>query len=462
MATFAQAVQNDNEQNTIKPVVDLFFLAGASRGKNLESEFRKAFDAYPILTARLGLWLRDVRGGAGERQQFRNFLNFLESYSDQSREILFSLIPAIAEVGRYDDLFCFKSPEFKFRGFVQLQKALADPNTASLAAKWCPREKSAKSDVAKDFRNFLGLNSKQYRKMLSTLTNVVETSMCAKQWNDIVFAHVPSVASARYQKAFSRNAPKAYSRYRDSLVKGETKINASAVFPYDVVMSAVRGDRVVANEQWKALPDYVGEAKILPMIDVSGSMSIQAHGSSRTCMDIAISLGMYIAEKQQGKFNGLYMTFTKRPRLATLANGDLLTKFLNVKQNVGFSTNLDAAFREILNVAKTGKVHQEEMPEYLLIMSDMQFNGKAFHWNASLKAKIDAEFALYGYKTPNLIWWNIAAAQTSVPVKANVEGVGLVSGASPSVVKSILAAKNVTPADIMLEAINSPRYTRWI
>lgn len=463
MTTFAQAVQNDNQENALKPVVDLFFLAGASRGNNLQSQFQASFDADPKLTARLGLWLRDVRGGAGERQLFRDFLNFMESYSEDSRQLLLDMMPAIAEVGRYDDLFCFKSPYFKFYGFSFVLAALHNPKTAALAAKWCPREKSAKAELAREFRKFLGMTPKAYRKMLSEITDVVESKMCAKEWNDIVFSHVPSVAAARYQKAFGRNAPEAYAAYRDDLVSGKAKINAAAIFPYDVINSALAGDRVVANEQWKALPDYVGEAKILPMIDVSGSMDIPAAGNQNvTCMKVAVSLGMYIAEKQAGAFNNLYMTFTDAPKLTSITGANLVEKYNKVINRVGYSTNLDAAFLEVLRVAKQNSVPQSEMPEYILVMSDMQFNGYSFHWDDALQEKISAMFSDAGYQTPNLIWWNIAAAQSAVPVKANVEGVGLVSGASPSVVKSILAAKNVTPIDIMLEAINNPRYTMWV
>ena len=109
-----------------------------------------------------------------------------------------------------------------------------------------------------------------------------------------------------------------------------------------------------------------------------------------------------------------------------------------------------------------GKVPQEEMPQYILVMSDMQFNGKSFHWNDDLKNKIDELFAEHGYKTPNLIWWNLNASYGRVPVSPDVEGVGLVSGASPSVVKSVLSAKSVTPADIMLETLNSERYLKFV
>ena len=472
MNTFAQAVESRTvtvdgkavDRNLLKPVVDLFFQAGASRGKDIRPLLAEAFDAFPELTTRLGLWLRDVRGGAGERQLFRDFLRFMESHSEKSKSILwYYVMNAIPEFGRYDDYFEFQDKGFLNYGFQRVCEALVNPETSGLAAKWSPREKSSKKEIATQFRKYLGMSPKEYRKMLSDLTNVVESKMCAKQWAEINFSHVPSVAAARYQKAFNRNAPNEYAAYKESLVKGESKVNASAIFPYDVLTSVRNGDIVVAEAQWSALPDYVGEAKILPMIDVSGSMFCPANGvNGVTCMDVAVSLGMYIAEKQKGAFNGLYLTFTNIPLLQKLKGKTVLGRYNEITTNVGYDTNLDKAFEAVIQTAVKGKVPQEEMPQYILVMSDMQFNGKSFHWNDDLKNKIDELFAEHGYKTPNLIWWNLNASYGRVPVSPDVEGVGLVSGASPSVVKSVLSAKSVTPADIMLETLNSERYLKFV
>jgi hypothetical protein len=149
---------------------------------------------------------------------------------------------------------------------------------SNLAFKWAPREKSAKKAEAKSLRNALGMSPKEYRQFLTQNTSVVENDMCAKNWNSINFSHVPSLASARYQKAFGRNAPEMYSAYIRELQKPveerdpKVRVNSGAVYPYDVVKSLRNGNEAVANAQFEALPNYVGDAKIMPMVDVSGSM----------------------------------------------------------------------------------------------------------------------------------------------------------------------------------------------
>ena len=103
--------------------------------------------------------------------------------------------------------------------------------------------------LAVEIRNFFGMSPKFYRKSLVELTKVVETQMCAKDWDAINFSHVPSVASSRYKKAFNRNTKK-YAEYVAKLVKGDdptVKVNAAAVYPYDVLKGMSSGYRYDAH-----------------------------------------------------------------------------------------------------------------------------------------------------------------------------------------------------------------------
>jgi hypothetical protein len=329
-----------------------------------------------------------------------------------------------------------------------------------------------KGAVAEKLRKFTGMSPKQYRKSLVGLTNVVETKMCAKDWNSIDFGKLPSVASARYQKAFGKNAYESYSAYIASLVKGEAKINAGAVYPYDVVKSLGFGNATVANEQWKALPNYLEGANdmILPVVDVSGSMSCPAGGSkSVTCMDVAISLGLYISERNVGPFKDAFITFSSKPQLQVLS-GSLNDRYAQMSNSDwGMSTDLEATFKLILDQATKHKLSQDKMPNKILILSDMEFNAavytggystrfKSGTWNPTAQQMIEQMYADAGYKVPQIVYWNIQSRNGGVPVAFDTQGTALVSGFSPAIMTSLLGGDIESPQQIMDKTILSERY----
>lgn len=285
--------------------------------------------------------------------------------------------------------------------------------------------------------------------------------MCAREWSAINYSHVPSVAAARYQKTFNKHDGTRYAEYRNSLQKndGTVKINAGAVYPYDVIKSVRYGDKIVAQAQWDALPNYMGDASILPLVDVSGSMTCRVGGTgTMTCLDIALSLGLYCADKNKGKFKDTFLTFSAQPQLLHL-KGDLLAKLDQMEcSKWGMNTNLHAAFWKILETAKKGNVPQEEMPQTLLILSDMQFD-QCIRFDHSAMQMIRNEYEDAGYNVPNVVFWNLNAAYGNMPVKYNEHGTALVSGFSPALMTSILAGNdNFTPQAIMLETVMKERY----
>ena len=467
MSTFVEAIANqeartDNgmkaRKSTADAVVDLFFKIGASRGKNITPEFVAAYVEDKDLALRIAAWVRDVRGGAGERQLFRDILLHLETADPEAAKKLAAKVP---ELGRYDDLLVFKTQKLKDYAFSLIKDALEAQN--GLAAKWIPR----KGDIAVQLRSYLGWSPKRYRKTLVSLTKVVETQMCANQWDAINFSHVPSVASSRYKKAFARHTDK-YAEYIAKLVKGDdptVKVNAGAIYPYDIVKSLggwttpteLEQNHIIA--QWDALPNYVGDANILALVDVSGSMSCPAGKStSVTCLDVALSLGIYLADKNVGKFKDTFLTFSTTPELITL-KGNVVQKYDQMSRSEWqMSTDLNAAFEKILDVAVKGNVPVEEMPQILLILSDMQFNGCVKYDDSAIQM-IHRKYEEAGYTIPQVVFWNLNS-HDNVPVKYNAKGAALVSGFSPSIMTSILAAdmEDFTPHAIMLQTIMNPRY----
>jgi hypothetical protein len=467
MNTFVNAVVNQEartangmkaRKSTANAVVDLFYKIGASRGKDITKDFVAALVQDEDLALRVALWARDVRGGAGEREIFRQVLKYLEK---NRPELAAKVLVKVPEVGRWDDLFVFESSDLKAQAYTMLGDALRAKN--GLAAKWTPR----KGQIAREIREFFGMSPKFYRKSLVEMTKVVEQEMCAKEWDSINFSHVPSVAAARYKKAFFRNTPK-YAEYVNALVKGEdpkVKVNAGAVFPYDVLKGVAyarynKTEQDLVVKQWEALENFVGDANILPLVDVSGSMSCPAgRNSSVSCMDVAVSLGLYLADKNQGAFKDTFLTFSGNPELLHL-KGNVVEKMQQmVKSDWGMNTDLVKAMEKILKTAVKGSVPQDEMPSMLLILSDMQFDQCA-RFDDTAMQMIERNFIAAGYKVPQIVFWNINASD-NVPVKSDKSGAALVSGFSPAIVKAVLSAdtSEFTPEAIMLKAIMVDKYT---
>ena len=449
---------------SLNACVDLFFNIGAMRGQDkqrLIATFSKAFNEDPKRAMKLLFWARDVRGGAGERQVFKDILVYLAETHDL---VLRPNLHLIAEYGRWDDLLALSGTYLEKEAFTLISDALINEN--GLCAKWMPR----KGAVAEKLRKFTGMSPKQYRKSLVGLTSVVETKMCAKDWNSIDFGKLPSVASARYQKAFGKNAYESYSAYIASLVKGEAKINAGAVYPYDIITSLERGNATVANEQWKALPNYLEGANdmILPVVDVSGSMSSPAGGSKTvTCMNVAISLGLYISERNEGPFKDAFITFSSKPQLQVLS-GSLNDRYTQMSDSDwGMSTDLEATFKLILNQATKHKLSQDKMPNKILILSDMEFNSatggggwrnEGGKWTPTAQQMIEKMYNDAGYKIPQIVYWNIQSRNGGVPVAFDAKGTALVSGFSPAIMTSLLGGDIESPQQIMDKTILSERY----
>jgi hypothetical protein len=447
-------------KSSTNALVDFFFQAAAARTwdtKQIENIFAKALSEDQELAFRLVFWLRDVRGGAGERRAFRTCMNYLERVHPH---ILVKLLPLVPQYGRYDDLLIFTDSVVKNAAFTILAHALTiteDP----LVAKWLPREKGSKRALAREFIAFLGWTPRQYRKVLSRMTKVVESLMCAGQWDQIEYDKLPSVASARYQKSFGNHDESGhYAAFKESLVKGEVTINASSLFPYDVIRSLKKGDAVVANAQWQALENFIPEGTyVLPLVDTSGSMTWAKVAGDLTALDVAVSLGLYVATKNKGPFEGAWLNFNSNSHLKMIKGNNIVDQYngLVSDNDWGGSTNLNSAFDSILNVAIKNHVAPEDMPQILVILSDMQFDSCV---NFTAMDMIDIKYAQAGYDRPAIVFWNLAAQANQSPVKFDKSGAALVSGFSPAIFKAILSGdqSQLNPLMVMMQAITNPRY----
>lgn len=472
MKTLLSALQTNDSKtlngmptnsSSLNHCVNLFFQIGALRGQDktrLINAFTKALAEDPLVAMRLLFWGRDVRGGAGERKIFRDVVEYLAT---NRKEYLAKNLHLISEYGRWDDLCVLIGTPLEKEALDLIASALKGKN--GLAAKWMPRPNvtnKEKKSWASAIRKHLGLSPKEYRKLLSENSNTVEQLMCSNKWSEIDYSKLPSKAMSDLMKTFTKKDQVRFSDYLESVKKGEKTINAGAVYPYDIVKNLRFGSKDGSNVQWNALPNYLegNKERFLPLVDVSGSMTCSAGNNPNiSCMDVAVSLGLYISERNVGPFKDAFITFSSNPRLQIL-KGSLSERFKQLNSaDWGMTTNVEAAFKLILDKAVENNVPSHEMPTMILILSDMEFNCSVKNYDDNAQRMINKMYINAGYEMPKIVYWNIHAKQDNFPVHFDDKGTCLVSGFSPALLKNLLGGKDLTPQSMMLEVVNSPRYS---
>lgn len=469
-----------------KSLLDINFAVASMRNmseQQIVDKFVKAFYEDKLLAVKWLMYCRDCREGVGERRLFRSCMKYL---AETHRDIAKAVIEFIPVFGRWDDMWCLLDTDLKDNvinivrnQIVEDMKNMKEHKTISLLSKWLPSENTSSKEtkrLAEIIRKELGMPSKRYRQMLSMLRsylNVVEVHMSKKEWSEIDYAAVPSRANLIYNSAFLRNDEERRRSYLSSLQKGEAKINASVLFPHDIVhkymdyngwRSNIKAtEDITLEELWKALPDYVsGSDSTICVADGSGSMQCNV-GGGVTALDVANALAIYFAERSSGQFKDTYITFSTRPQIVDLSNGKSLREKIEIalRHNEVANTNIEAVFDLILQTAINKNITQEDLPQNILIISDMEFDSCARSNSGRLNQKLFDVFAdryaEHGYKLPRLVFWNVNSRTGTIPVKENDLGVALVSGFSPAIVKMVLSNKT-DPYECLLEQLNTERY----
>lgn len=436
---------------TKNAVLDFFNKAGSMRGQDISVLLQQAIAEDLELTTKVMLWLRDIRGGAGERDLFKkNLVTILSTLQGNKIQSFISKVP---EVGRWDDLLSLVDTKYETIAFEAIKQGLLNNN--QLCAKWLPRQGKVASKLAK----YLKLDAKAYRKLLVNLTSVVETKMCQNQWDSIDYKGVPSNAHRIYTDAFLYHNHEGYTLYKEALAKGEVKINAGAVYPHQVV-DLLRKDETLANAMWDNLPNYIGDSSSIPMIDLSGSMTTLSSAKGFSCMQVAIALGLYVSSKNTGSFKNIWLNFSDNPKLFKLKGVTLKDKYESLDFNDwGGSTNFEAALKHIANFGKQNEVKPEDMPKYLVVLSDMQFN-QASNSKKTLFEMSQEIFKDTGYDAPVVVFWNLNARYSNQQVQHDTSGAITLSGFSPSMMKAVLSGdfESITPYNAMLEVLKNPKY----
>jgi len=463
--------------STLSSMLDFFSKCGALRGKKQEqlNYFIKAYNENSTLADKVLFYSRDIRNGQGERELFKNCINWL---STRHPEAFKPNLNKIAEFGRWDDLYTFIDTPLQEEALKvmkeQFDKDIEDfkqNKPISLLAKWLKSENTSSKkskQLAAITRKYFNMSPKDYRQTLSKLRNhieVVETRMSANKWNEINYEHVPSRAMKQYTKAFDKHDEIRYKQYLEDVKNGKSKINASTLYPYDIVHKYLKKqitpeEEPTYEELWKHLPNYFGDDftdNVMCVVDVSGSMTWGSECSNIMPIDVAISLGLYMSERNNGPFQDYFITFSSEPQLVKIQGNSLRDKIDFISRaNWSGSTNLQKTFELILSVGKKYNLKNEDMLKKLFIISDMQFD-KATYDNLTTFEMIDTMYKQAGYIRPELIFWNINAHNDNPVVKDEL-GTYLVSGLSPSILSHALKCESMTPYEFMMDVLNSDRY----
>lgn len=455
--------------------VDLFGSIGALRSADNDdiiSRFIKAYIEAPDIAMKILFYARDVRGGLGERRVFNIIINYLAKNYKNS---VIKNIDYIPEFGRFDDLLSLLGTNCQTEMIELISKQLNEDLEAmkqkkeniSLLAKWLPSiNASNKTTIsnAKIISKLLAMKYENYRKTLSSLRkyiNIIENPLREKNYT-FEYEKQPSKALFKYRRAFIRNDNERYLDFISKAKNGEVVLKTNSLYPYDVIRSCRNSDeseRAVLDATWNSFSDYTNNSNAIAVIDGSGSMY---NCGDPLPIDVAMSLGIYFAEKNKGPFYNHFITFSENPRLIEIKGETIFDKVEYCESfNEIANTNIQKVFELILNVAVKNKVPQNELPSTIYIISDMEFDYCTLNPSQTIFENAKQEYKHNGYVLPNVVFWNVQSRQQQVPVTKNELGVALVSGASPRIFNMVISNK-LNPYDYMIETLSQERYSMII
>ncbi len=464
-------------KSTLSDCLDLFSTIGAMRALSEDEiikRFMRAYAENADIAMKILFFARDVRGGLGERRVFRIIIAWLaENHPDSLRKN----VELISEYGRFDDLLCLMNTACE-RDAVRiiirrLNEDMADKaGNVSLLAKWLPSVNASNAQTvhnAKLIARYLGMTDEKYRKTLVKLRKklrIIENDLREKNYT-FDYEKQPSGAMFKYRKAFIRNDQERYLDYLSAVNIGEKKLNTGNIAPYEIVRAAIDPhsgfnydlsgqERASLNASWNALEDFSDGKNALAVVDTSGSMYFNDDARPAA---VALSLGMYFAQRNKGAFHNHFIEFSEHPALIEI-KGKTFTE--QVEYMCSFNeiadTNIEAVLDLILNAAVRGRVPQSELPERLYIISDMEFNACVSNASATVFDNAKSKYKAKGYRLPEIVFWNVASRNRNQPVTKNEQGVALVSGCSPRLF-SMVTRGDFTPYSVMMDIIESERYS---
>ena len=469
-------------ETTGSDCLDLFATIGALRDaedSEILERFVRAYAENADTAMKILFYARDIRGGLGERRVFRTILEWLAENEPESVKKNMDLV---AEYGRFDDLLVLLDTECEKEAidvlkeqFLNDMEALYNEKQVSLLAKWLPSINASNEETVRKalkISKAFGLSKAEYRKALSALRNrirIIENNLREKDYT-FDYSKQPSRAMFKYQKAFRRNDNERYNDFIKKVNRGEASLNADNVAPYEIIApylytggrngfmrDITPEEKEVLNATWNSLPDFGGDENALAVIDTSGSMY---WGQKVVPATVALSLGLYFAERNRGVFKNCFIEFSAKPRLIDIKGKTFADRLRYIASfNQVANTNMEAVFNVILEAAVKNKVDQKDLPAKLIIISDMEFDCCTDNASSVIFENAKAKYKENGYRLPEIVFWNVASRNRQQPVTQNECGVALVSGVTPRLFEMV-AGGNISPYRFMMEILEKERYAR--
>lgn len=365
------------------------------------------------------MFMRDPRFGLGRRDLGRALM--LKSRVQPED---------VVKAGRFDDLLESNSAAY----FVYLYDQVKAGN--ELAKKWCPRFNTSNEKLAKQLAKRWHMTEKEYRKFIKC-ASTTEYKLSHNELNRIKFEQVPSLAMIKYFKAFQRKMPEDFKKYIESVKKGETKLNVSTTNVYDIYKNRNTIEAQLFFDKLEKI-----KISCIPVLDTSGSMQ-----DSNDSIGKATSIAHYLSKCSSYCPNQV-VTFSSHPQLITMGkdrkgfeeksywgNSRTFGAFKSNPNTSDYINEINSLYTGDCSHTDFGKVMEllsnldEELPQYLVVLSDMEFDCGS---NRS-KAETMKLFKSKGYDT-RIIWWNFNSRNTTCP-EMDKDGNIYISGYSPFLLK---------------------------
>ena len=459
--------------STGSAMLDLFGCIGSLRSREESDICRLFVEAYkenPLLATKCLFYCRDVRGGLGERRTFRVIMRYCAQHHP---EAILPNIKLVGDYGRYDDLYDLVGTQLESEMWAVMTHQLhldtvnmKRKKTISLLAKWIKTPDASSSNTRRlgiATAQAMGLTVYDFKRKLRAMRkylDVVERHMSANEWSEIQYPAVPSRAMMIYRNAFKRHDETRYDNFLNAVANGDASINASTLFPYDIVEKYERqycsDEDATLEAQWKALPNYLDRpANAIVIADTSGSMT---RANARPLYS-SLALAIYFAERNTGAYHNLWMSFSHKPTIHRLQGETLIQKLRSIERAFWHNeTNLELAFRRILDIAIQNHVPAEEMVKSLIIVSDMEIDEAQSGYAWSFYDSMRKLYMDNGYIIPNIVFWNVFSRNDTFLADKSRVGVQLCSGQSASTFKVLMKSVGMNPVEMMTNTLMAERY----
>ncbi len=153
---------------------------------------------------------------------------------------------------------------------------------------------------------------------------------------------------------------------------------------------------------------------------------------------MSVGLALFFAYKNTAKYKGHFIDFCGNSQIHELdLSKDLWDNYnLILNSSRDTNTNVDSVFKALLDSAIKHKISQKDLPKYLIIISDMEFDACSYDDNEVNFNSWKKRFKENAYELPIIVFWNAANRNNISPAQKN-DSVIMLSGRSQNGFKTL-------------------------